>query len=412
MALLGRMPSWRAELGTFQALFAVAFAFFAIAVARAERYVHAPWAAVVVLIVAVAARIAVLPAPPTLSDDIFRYIWEGRVAAHGENPFRLAPSAPELERLRDGVVFPRVNHPELATIYPPLSIAGFALVAALSPTVWAMKLWILLHDLALVALLVLWMQRRGESVVRAAAYAWCPLVIVEFAGSGHNDPTALVWLVAALMLAETRPLGSALALAVGALTKLVPLLALPFLLRRWPWRARLLAGGVLAFGLAWFWHQTRGADSGLTAYGRVWRNNDLLFHYLERLAGDPDQARVLVVALMAAVTLFLLWRRAGCEIASRATLRATLIASPVAHPWYFAWPLALEPLGPSAPWLLLSLTCVLSYGLLAPPGEGRGFHLPLEWRWVEYGAPLLLAVALALRSRGRASASRVGASES
>ena len=69
------------------------------------------------------------------------------------------------------------------------------------------------------------------------------------------------------------------------------------------------------------------------------------------------------------------------------------------HPWYLGWVLAFEPIGLSGPWLLLSLTAVLNYGVLATPAEGRGFHLSLAWRWVEYGAPLALALLLALQAR-------------
>ena len=82
-------------------------------------------------------------------------------------------------------------------------------------------------------------------------------------------------------------------------------------------------------------------------------------------------------------------------------MRAAFLLSPVAHPWYLGWVLLFEPLAPSAPWLLLSFTAVLSYGLLARPAGGGGFHLPLMWRWVEYGAPLAMAGTLALVARGR-----------
>ncbi len=402
MVLLARLPSWRAELGGFQALYAVAFLFYAIAIARAERCRHARYGAGIVFVVAIAARVALLPVTPSLSDDVYRYLWEGRVAARGGDPYRHAPLAAELAALQDARIFPRINHPELATIYPPLSVAGFALVTRLSPTVWAMKVWIVLHDLALVALLLAWMQRRGRSPAAATAYAWCPLAVVEFAGSGHNDPTALVWLVAALMAAERRPSLSALALAAGALTKLAPLAAAPFLVARWPWRARLLGGTLLASGLGWFWVETRGSDSGLTAYWRTWRNNELVFHYLAQWTGNLAGARALASALVAVLVAALLWRGREAAVATRATLRAGLLVSPVAHPWYFAWPVALEPIAPTPAWLLLSLTSVLSYGLLAPPLEGGRFHLPLGWRWVEYGVPLLLAGALALWSRRRA----------
>jgi hypothetical protein len=95
------------------------------------------------------------------------------------------------------------------------------------------------------------------------------------------------------------------------------------------------------------------------------------------------------------------WRRADPAVAVRTLLRAAVVLGPVVHPWYLGWVLVLEPLGPSAPWLLLSATVLLSYGVFAPPVEGGAFHLPLAWRWVEFGVPVLLAGALALARRRR-----------
>ncbi len=398
--LMARLGSWARALGTFQSLYAVAFAFFALALARA-RSGPLPRAGLLVFVVAAAARLALLPVTPTLSDDIYRYVWEGRVAAHGEDPYRTSPHDATLLRLRERAIYPRINHPELATVYPPLAIVGFASVARISSGLWAMKTWVLLHDLALVLLLLVWARGRGAGALGVIAYAWNPLVVVEYAGSGHNDPTAMVWLVAALVWAERRPDVSALALAAGVLTKLAPLVALPFLLRRWHWRARLLALAAIALGLGWFWSETRGADSGLGAYGRTWANNELAFLFLQRMVGDPMRARWAAAGVSALVLAALAWRRWEAARATRAGLRVGFLLSPVAHPWYLGWALVLEPLAPSAPWLLLSLTAVLSYGVLAPPPAGSGFHLPLAWRWFEYGLPLALAAVLALARRVR-----------
>jgi len=397
--LLGRLPSWRAELGTFQALYAVGFAFYAVALLRRERYRRAPHAAGVVIAVAVAARLALLATTPSLSDDVYRYLWEGQVAAHGGDPYRHAPQAAELARWRDTRIYPRINHPELAAIYPPLATAGFALVSLVSPTVTAIKAWVVLNDAALCALLLVWLRKRDANPVAAIAYAWCPLTLVEFAGSGHSDPTALLGLVAALMWARERPMLSAAALAAGALTKLAPLAALPFLLVVWPWRARALALASLAAGLSAYVWLTRGADSGLTAYLHTWRHNELAFHYLGQAFGDRLLARGMVAGLVALVVGALVLRRASPESGARAATRVGLLLSPVVHPWYLAWPLALEPLGPSAPWALLSLTVILSYGAFAPPAEGPGFHPSLALRWIEYGLPLALAMTMALARR-------------
>ena len=72
-------------------------------VARAERLLELdPRASVAwILVVAGLLRVLMLPLPPTLSDDVLRYVWDGKVAAAGLNPYRLPPDAPELERLRD-----------------------------------------------------------------------------------------------------------------------------------------------------------------------------------------------------------------------------------------------------------------------------------------------------------------------
>jgi hypothetical protein len=398
-ALLGRLPSWFRNLGTFQALFALAFAFFALALLRIRRYERLPHAGLAVLAVAVAARLALLPATPSLSGDLYRYVWEGRVLLHGGNPYRQSPDEPRLAPLRDREIYPNINHKDLATIYPPLAEAGFALVARVSPTVAAFKTWVVLHDVALVLVLLAWASRLGASPVLVIAYAWNPLVLVEYAGSGHNDPTALLWLAVALVLARERPVLSVLALVAGALTKLAPLAALPFLMRRWPWRARVTAVVLLALGLGGFLAEARGPSSGLHAFWGAWRNNELAFHYLERAAGGFAAARSAAFVLLAAVMAWAFVKIPSEAGAARCALRGSLLLSPVLHPWYLGWVLAFEPLGPSGPWLLLSLTAVLNYGVLSTPAEGRDFHLPLAWRWVEYGAPLALAILLALLAR-------------
>src|SRR5437867_3983262 len=159
LVLMARLDSWTRSLGSLQGLYAAAFAFFALAMARVRSAPPAR-AGLLVFAVAAAARLALLPVPPALSDDIYRYVWEGRVAAEGMDPYHLSPRDTALAALRDPAVYPRINHPELATIYPPVAIAGFALVARLSPTVQAMKLWVVLHDLALVLLLLAWARAR------------------------------------------------------------------------------------------------------------------------------------------------------------------------------------------------------------------------------------------------------------
>lgn len=400
-AFMGSLPDALGALRAFQTLYLVAFGCYALALLRLPRYAALPRVGGGVFVVALAARLALIAAPPSLSDDIYRYVWEGRVLLHGGNPWTQSPLDPALSALRDQRIHPAVNHPELATIYPPLAEAGFALVAAVSPTLVAMKLWILLHDLGLVAILIAVLRRDGRSPAWAIVYAWNPLVLVEYAGSGHNDPTAMVWLLVAIAAARARPLLSAAALSAGALVKLAPLVALPFLWRRWPWRARALALILLGAGLGAFAWLTRGSNSGLHAYWETWRNNALCFEVFERWTGSFRAARTLGLAITLIVAAAALVRGSDVTRAVRATFKTALLVSPVAHPWYQGWFLMLEPWAPSAPWILLSATAILSYGVFATPAGGRDFHLPFAWRLVEYGAPALLALGLAAAATPR-----------
>ncbi len=405
---MARVPSWFHDLGSFQGLYAVATLLYAAAVARLGRFATLPRAGLAVFAVAAACRVLLAPLPPSLSGDLFRYVWEGRVWLAGANPYALAPGAPELAALRDEAVFPFVNHPHLSAIYPPLAEAGFALVASLSPGVLAFKLWVAAHDLALVGVLLAWSARARGSAAWALVYAWNPLVLVEYAGTGHNDPTAMLGLAIALATCDRRPALSALALSWGALVKLAPLVALPFLWPRWNARARVLCVAFLVPGLAWFALETRATYSGLAAYWGQWRNNELVFHLAERALGGFGRARAATLALVAAVAVACLWRRLAPHESSRRVLGTALVTSPVVHPWYAGWFLMLEPHGPSWPWLLLAALLPLNYGFLVTPGEGRSFHAPLAWRWIEYGLPLLAGLALAIAARRRRESSTGG----
>ena len=403
--LLGHVADWRADLARFQGLMLVAFAAYGLALMRRAAWRSLPRATGFVVLVALAMRAAVFPVAPTLSDDVYRYAWEGRVLAGGGNPYAHAPSDPALARFRDAEVFPRVNHPQLRAIYPPLAEAGFALVARLWFSLIAFKLWVVVHDVALCALLAWWCARRGGSAWDAVAYAWNPLVVAEYAGNAHHDPTGIVWLVAALVWAERRPVASALAGLGSVLVKLIALPALPFVARAWPLRVRWLAVPAVALSLAGYVLLARGPRSGLEAFANHWRHNESLFGVLA-LGLREGRARLVALAMATCVLAVALLKRVESAAGTRLVLRAGLLLGPVLHPWYLGWVLALEPLAPSPAWLLLSCTVLLGYGAGSPPPQGGAYHPNAAWRGLEYGLPCALAVGTWLWRRARGTSGR------
>src|SRR5262249_14255455 len=132
-------------------------------------------------------RAILLPAAPTLSDDVWRYIWESGIQLHNINPYRYVPSAPELSPYRDDV-YQGVNYKELPTIYAPVMQWALALGALVSRSVWAMKSVFVAADMVLAWLVARLLGVVGMPARRVLVYAWNPLAVVEVAGSGHNDP--------------------------------------------------------------------------------------------------------------------------------------------------------------------------------------------------------------------------------
>jgi len=111
--------------------------------------------------VAVGLRLLLLWVPPTLSDDVYRYIWDGRVFAAGLDPYELPPDADELIFLRDDL-WKSLPHRDVATVYPPLSLALFSIAARSAEPLLTIKSGLIAADL--IACWLLWRLagRRGR----------------------------------------------------------------------------------------------------------------------------------------------------------------------------------------------------------------------------------------------------------
>jgi hypothetical protein len=205
-------------------------------------------ALLLIFAVALLLRAILLPAPPFLSSDVFRYVWDGRVQAAGINPYRFVPAAPELQALRDAAIFPNVNRADYAvTIYPPAAQALFLAVSRLGESVLAMKAALVAFEAVTVAALVVLLRRLGQPAARVVAYAWHPLAVWEVAGNGHVDAAMTALTVLALWLfASGRTLAAGAVAVVGALFKPFALLVLPTFWRPWDWKLPLVVFGVVA----------------------------------------------------------------------------------------------------------------------------------------------------------------------
>ncbi len=148
-------------------------------------------------------RAMTLAAPPLLSSDIYRYVWDGRVQLAGINPYRYMPDGIRtLQFLRDDAVYPHINRARLCARRfirrPPQMV--FALAAAVTPGVFGMKLMMLLFDALAIAALWRLLRIAGRNPAELLIYAWLPLPVWEFAGNAHIDAVAAGLLALALLV--------------------------------------------------------------------------------------------------------------------------------------------------------------------------------------------------------------------
>ncbi len=399
------IPDYPRAVVPFLAVYGAASLVWLAAVRRVMRADHvAPRTLALVVGFAVLFRAVVVPQASILDDDLYRYVWDGRMTWHGVNPYQYAPDDDALSAYRDARIYPFINFPYVPTVYPPLTQLAFALVVGLfGETLLAMKLaWTAVDLLVIVAIIAL-LRAARVAPARVLVYAWAPLTVKEVAGSGHMDVLPALLTVLAVLWAGRRPFLGASALGAAIAAKLYPILLVP-LVFRWfrahalviPVTIALVSAPFLSVGLD-------QAARGLVAYGAYWTFNPGLFDLLQRGLSLVTSHGILAAKVLAgiAVTLAILWRvgrrddtiRDRCESVIW-VLAGMLLFAPTADPWYLLWFLPFLCVHPNPGLLAWVGLSVLSYGFYYA-------HTDIPWlRLVEY-APVYILLLRPMMGRRR-----------
>ena len=357
-----------------------------------------------VLAGALAFRSTLLPLAPTLSDDLYRYQWDARVQLAGLSPYVVAPSDPRAVPIR-GRDWRRIAGPDIPTVYPPLTELFFRAVGAFSLEPRAIKFSLAVVEGLAIAMLALLLRVTGRRMSLLAIYAWNPLVVVESAGSGHNDSLAVVAVLAALLLIiRRRSVLSTLALAAAVLAKLFPVLLFPLWLRLigWPRRPRawaaLASAALLTLACVWpFRADLPEIYSNLHRFSTSFIDNASLFAVLRWLSGSMDWARGISGGIFVGLSLWAAARRIDPLRAAYLLFGAVLFVSQNAFSWYFVWIIPLLCFFPNPAWLLLTVLQFLSYQVLIDYAAFGRFEFQPLFLWLTYGPPYAILVWQAIR---------------
>jgi hypothetical protein len=392
-------------------------------------------------------QLAALAGPAAQSDDLYRYIWDGRVQAAGIDPYRYVPAAPQLARLRDPYLWPatgaycvgltgpaaqqpfaapglfaragpvvapgpglppgctRINRPRVPTIYPPVAQAYFTVVSAASPAgsgSLPIRAAGALCAIATSFLLAGGLRRLGRDPRLTVLWAWCPVTGLQAGNGAHVDVLAAFLTVAALLVlarpgGRRRALGGGVLLGLAIATKVTPVLVVPAVLRRRPvavaaalaaataavYLPHLLAVGGAVIGFLPSYLSQGGYASG----GRFG---------LLSLALPGSSATLAALAILAGTALAVL-RRADPDQPWRGAVVMTGAALAVTTPsllWYSMLLVVLVALDGRAEWLALAAARYLT-----------PLH-PLPGVTLRWAGPLGYAAALAVVAAGWAWRSR------
>ncbi len=225
-----------------------------------------------ILALGLAARALFFGAPPTISHDAYRYVWDAHLLTHGVSPYLHSPFDPFVKPFQDKNIWPNLRFRNSPTIYPPGAEAMFLLIYWLKPlSMGALKAGIEVCDGLVAVLTILLLRRHKLDARRVLLYWWSPIPVLEFAFSAHLDAEVIVWTLAALLVAGMRWRGSRLVSGVlvgmGTLTKFYPaLFALVMVRKRRDWTMALELVGTVLVGYLAFWKFQAQSGGFLSTY--------------------------------------------------------------------------------------------------------------------------------------------------
>lgn len=311
-------------------------------------------------------RAVLLFAFPNLSDDIYRFVWDGRLIANGLNPFDRLPSDYIKEAIQvpglTADLYANLNSPDYYTVYPPVAQAIFWLACTLAPNSVAgsalvMKVILLAAETGTLILLLRLLKHFELPLSRVLIYALNPLIVIEIAGNLHFEGLMVFFLMLAFYwLVRGRDLPAVAAMTLSIATKLLPLLFFPLLIRRLGWKRALvffsLTGLLVLLSFAPLLSTVfvNNFGASLNLYFRQFEFNASLYYVAREIGADYSGQNLIryigpaLAALTALVVLLkaLFERRASWQTLPVAALFAIsiyLLFATTVHPWYLTLPL-------------------------------------------------------------------------
>ena len=302
--------------------------------------------------IALLLRLALLFALPTLSDDVYRFLWDGWLWHQGISPFSHTPATYAQTiplSAYASTCFTRMNSPDYISPYPLLHQLIFFLSSweklGIPGSILLMRLLHLSLDMLLGWSLIRVLTYLKIETWTSVLYLWNPLVLLEGVGNLHTESYVLLALLLGLLACSRyQVLKASLFFSLGAAVKLLPLLCLPYIFfyfyrhspsQAWRWSAYTVGFLVLLF-VPLFFAQGWRAWEGVALYGELFSFNASLYA-LGIWIGTWTQAwglLLLALVLILGTSLWLAYKRTNCFVVVVILYGLYLFCTSTVHPWY------------------------------------------------------------------------------
>ena len=357
---------------------------------------------------AFALRLVFLFVPTALSDDVYRFIWDGRLMEAGINPYAYLPEDLIRSRLADresfAALFPQINSPGYYSLYPPVLQGLFFLAVKCSFGMQALavlnlRLLVLAAECGTFFFLGRILELLRINRDRIFVYAFNPLVIIELSGNVHPESVMIFFLSGALyFLLLRRTSWSAVWFALAVSTKVIPLVLLPLIIRKKGLRTGIAFAALTAvicialfvpFANPVLLHNL---TESFCLYFHQFEFNASIYYltkWLECRVMGQETIRYTAIVLPMLSTGIILWlsfylkKKDDWPVVferALAVLSAYYLFSPVVHPWYLTFPVVLSVFVPFRYALVWSVLAFLSYAHYAV----FPYREPVLLLWTEY----------------------------
>lgn len=328
-------------------------------------------------------RLTLFPATPSTSDDVYRYVWEGKVVLNGINPFTTPPNSDELSSLQDSN-YTKVTYKNIPAIYPPFSQLVFATAYILTgDDLFGLKLIYFICEIFTLIFLLKLLHLKKINLNRIILYAWLPLPIMEYFVNVHIDPVGIMFLIIAVYFIEKgKYAGASVFLALSFLSKLIGIFLLPLIVKKAGIKKAVLFIFIFSFvSIIFYLPFADGSFSTFTAFSTYlsnWEFNGSIYNSFKVLFGNSETARIICGAIFISLVVYFSSTYKDFTKAGFYIFLCWAILSTTLFSWYLGWLAVLNPFVNF--FSVMSLLFTINLTNFSPLGN--------EWR--EYGFVLAI----------------------